>query len=363
MQRRDYISVSSLETYSKCPMYFNHKYLLGTQVKDTIKEPLILGSLAHSLLEHKIGELLSVEEAAALSMYTWVSSVCNLPVVDTKEEMAKSQGIHLETLLEYANPVSDLLVRAAPTYHKQDKIRKNDGTYIKNPLGPYSTKAWSIEYNKLKLNQVKLAIDSAAAAADTAYEPISLANVCAWALFMAKNFRREVGMNTLAVEWDFGPGTDKVVEYGGYPLKGSIDWVVELDTGEIAIIDHKTGKKPFHYLQTAHHRQLNIYAYVWYEINGKLPDLIAVSSPYWQKFYWQQLDIDTMYEAVSSLDNTIKCVNRDSNNNTWYKYHPNDYNTPCIEKSWETGEVIHSCPYLHNCWPNFKKDLDGYYSK
>jgi len=357
MPKRDYISISSLELYHKCPRLFSKKYIEQVEAKEIIQEPLILGSLAHTLLETKLHDNLKVEDALTLVLPTWVETLCQLPITNSFEKMKDGAGVDIMSLYNYADKVSDLLLRTAPNYHKADQIKKVNGEVIKDPLGKYSTKVWTVEYKKLEVNSQKFYVDLTACKHNPDFRNFSLANTAAWATYMAKNFRRESGMTTLDVEWQFGPDVDRIVTIEGYPLKGAIDWVVELDNGEIAIIDHKTSKKHFKDIQVSHHKQLNVYAYVYGEITGKLPDWIVISAPYSQKFYWQPVIIDNVYEAVQYVKNSILCINTNFDNNTWPAPHPNDYNSPCINRSWETGLVTYECPYLGNCWPTYHQDL------
>jgi hypothetical protein len=357
MQKREYISISSLELYHKCPRLFSKRYIEQAPAREVIQEPLILGSLAHSLLESKLKDDLTVPDALALMLPTWVESLCGIPLTNSFIKMKEGAGINLESLYNYADKVSDLLIRAAPNYHKDDRIRKTNGEPIKDPFSKYTAKSWLAEYKKLKLDTEKFYIDLVCCKQNPDFRNFSLSNTAAWSTYMAKNFRRESGMTTLDVEWQFGPDVNRIVTIEGYPLKGAIDWVVELDTGEIAIIDHKTSKKHFKDIEVSHHKQLNLYAYVYGEVTGKLPDWIVISAPYSRRFYWQPVSIDNVYEAVQYVKNSILCINSNFDSNTWSAPHPNDYNSPCISRNWETGLVTYECPFLESCWPTYSQDL------
>lgn len=352
---REYLSFSSTDTFKKCPTLYRHKYIDGTPSRDTIQEPLILGSLAHTLLEHRLRDYLSVHDALKLSLQTWLEDICGLKTVDNAVQQAQGLGIYPDSVYSYAIEASKLLLRAAPNYKEPDAIRNADGSAPKNPF-EYPNKKWKEEYESLHLAPLRQQIDTIATQLNPDFRPISLANICAWGTFMAKNFSKPQDVQTLEVEWEFGKEANRLFYVGDYWLKGAIDWIA-LYQGELAIIDHKSGRNQKEEIDIQHHPQLNLYASIYYELTDKLPEWIGISEPYFQSIRFAPLDVSIMAEVRKSFEQTAQLINLAHEHGSYLRHHPSDYNSPCLRRDWKTKAVTYCCPYIQHCWPEYAWDL------
>ena len=57
----------------------------------------------------------------------------------------------------------------------------------------------------------------------------------------------------------------------GVPVRGFIDRVDVAPTGEVRVVDYKTGKKPLPQYSTQAKFQMRFYALVWWRLNGVIP--------------------------------------------------------------------------------------------
>lgn len=67
------------------------------------------------------------------------------------------------------------------------------------------------------------------------------------------------------------PGPD-----GGVPLRGFIDRVDVATTGEVRVVDYKTGKKPAPKYAGEAEFQMRFYALVWWRLTGRIPDQLRL---------------------------------------------------------------------------------------
>jgi hypothetical protein len=365
MQKREYLSFSSLELFGKCQTAYKHKYLDETQGHETIQQPLILGSLMHVLLEYRLRDLLSIDDALQLCAATWVESNCGLKVADSEERMNAGKGIYLPALINYAWEVSGLLLRCAPNYRGKDAIRNQDGTPPKDPIA-FPSKAWKEAYSELEVSEDRYMIDIIATQLNPDFKALSLANIAAWAVMMARNFKKPKEVMTVGVEDEFGKENPVYTE--GYWWKGAKDWTADLPEGLVpgvdgkarAIFDHKSGKKEFAKVAIRQHPQLNLYAWLEYETTGRLPDVIGISQPYFGRLTYEPVNIDNVFRVKEWVTNQAKTLNAAIETETFSQHHPNEYNSPCINGDWKTGLINSSCPYLAHCWPGYAADLSEF---
>jgi hypothetical protein len=279
--------------------------------------------------------------------------------------MNSGKGIHLGTLTNYAWEVSTLLLRCAPNYKGKDVIRNQDGSPPKDPFA-YPPKAWKESYEELELSGDRYMLDVIATQLNPDFKFLSLANITAQAVFLARNFKKPKAVVTVGVEDEFGKENPVYTE--GYYWKGAKDWTVDLPAGILpgveglarAIIDHKSGKKEFPKVAIRQHPQLNLYAWLEYETTGRLPDAIGISQPYLGKILWEPVDIDVVYRVREWVTNQAKSINAAIETGTFSQHHPNEYNSPCINRDWRTGQITSSCPYLAKCWPEYTSDLSEF---
>lgn len=351
------VSFSRLSVFNKCPRLYNYKYVNKIVVIENLKEPLIKGSLSHYILEQMLHGHDAVE-AFYMVLPTWLVNICRLEVTDDPTKAAQGFGICPSILGEYAEAVSDLLLRCAINYKGTDVIRTDKGGVPADPLN-YPPKSFKQEYRDLGLDDLKFSLDLGACRGNEDFANLSLSFITAQALFFAKNFKyperfgKSIGIEhelypTAADDYEPVPFFDKY-------WNGAIDWVYESLDDELIIADHKSSKKCMSETEVLYHPQLNLYAALYYEQTGRFADKICIN----------HLPSNTFVEAkpeltiVNDYYNYFKQLQTEIDKSDYTRRIPTEYNSPCIEYKYVGGQSIinNFCPYLTHCWPNI--DLEN----
>ncbi len=350
-------SFSRLSTYQECSERYRWKYIVKAEEQEPLQEHFIKGSLAHFILEESLAGN-EVLEAFDLVLPTWVEETCRLLITDDLGIQQEGQGIYLDTLRHYAVSVSELLLRAAPNYLGPDAIRKKDGKPPENPL-EYPPTSFSQAMNEKFLYDDKSVLDIAATRINKDFIDFSLANITAEALFLARNFELPDWFGkTVAIEDPILPeGNESPYKPIGFVgdifWKGYIDWVFETKEGELVIADHKSSKSAPEGYEVAWHPQLNLYAGLYYEQRGRMPDYIAINHLRTNQIVLAKPDPLAIGQTLEHFRQIQARINSES----FVRHYPTEFNTPCVKYDYKTSRVKYICPYLKRCWPYFYEDL------
>lgn len=337
------VSYSRLSTYTECPAKYKNKYIDQVEVGQPLEDYFLKGTLAHRILEEFLLGA-SKEDATDLVFPEWLVENCLIPIGD--------DGVDLEMLKEYADKTSDLLVRCNANYKGTDVIRTNAGQVPKDPLN-YMPGEFQKEYFRLGLQGLRSELDTQALRASLPFRRFSLSNIAAEALSYVKCFRiPSYVAETIAVEYPIQEG--KVVHWEDNTIwNGAIDWVFKTVEGAVVIADHKSGKDKPSGLEVLFHPQLNIYAYLYLEKTGKLPDYIAINHLPTAELIIAEVDVDIVHDNYRQWTQVRDSINRDKVNGTFMRQLPTKYNSPCIKRDWKSGAVTRVCPYIYTCWPKY----------
>lgn len=96
----------------------------------------------------------------------------------------------------------------------------------------------------------------------------------------------------------------------GVPVRGFIDRVDVAPTGEIRVVDYKTGKKPQPRYSHDAYFQMRFYALVWWHLTGTIPDLLRLMylktrstldlQPTRAELEYLELDIRQLWSAIEA---------------------------------------------------------------
>lgn len=337
---------------------YQNRYISKLPVEPTIKEALIKGSLSHFILEEMLTGK-SVLDSFLLVLPTWLETNCMLETVEDPFLASQGEGICLAVLADYADATSDLLLRCAVNYTKEDAIRKKDGGVPADPLA-YPPKEFQMEYSALGLQDIKFSVDVVAARLNQSFTDLSLANITAQALFFAKNFKYPERFKvSLGVEYPFMPSPaddyPQLSFVGDRTWNGAIDWIWKTLDNEVVITDHKSSKKCPTEDDILWHSQLNLYVALYYEQTGVYVDYTCINHLPSNSFVMVKPDPG----IVSTIYNYYKSLQEDIDSSKFTRRIPTDYQSPCLEyKYGPLGQTLSgTCPYLKHCWENFKVPL------
>jgi hypothetical protein len=240
------------------------------------------------------------------------------------------------------------------------KIRNSNGTVLKSPID-YPSNSLKSEFSKLKCWQYKSQLDQKACQQNKDFLSISFCWLFAEALFNAYSFKIPTWVEeTLYTELEFGTTENNKVPLGTFEdigevsLLGYIDWVVKLKDGRVAIIDHKTSTKMPTNEEVLFHPQLNLYAYAYKILFGEYPHIIGINHIKSGNLVLADTHVNIIHSNLDYYENlclqTLKLTS-----NTPLRKHPNDYQTPCVKKDYNTNKIISTCPYLDKCWGMYQK--------
>lgn len=348
-------SFSRLSTYQDCSQRYYWKYIEAAEEQEAVQEHFIKGSLAHYCLEEALTGT-DVLEAFDMILESWVTDNCRLKITDDAAVMREGEAIHIPTLRLYAQKVSDLLLRAAPNYIGPDPIRKADGKPPENVLA-YPTKSFQEEMNAAYLYDDKSALDIAATRINKDFLELSLANIAAEGLFLARNFETPSWFKeTVAIEYPLISETNqyKPVKFtDDIYWNGAIDWIFKTVTDELVIADHKTSKKCPEGQDVLWHPQLNLYAGIYYEQHGVLPDYLAINHLVTNQIVMARPDPVVVGQTFEYFQEIQKAIN----SGVFTKHFPTEFDSPCVKYDYKTARVKYTCPYIQRCWKHFYEDL------
>lgn len=369
---KDSVSYSRLSLYQSCAEKYRLKYLAKEEGKEyssryvTLEEPLIKGSLAHSMIEAYL-QGMTKDDAISTQLTLWLSDLCFIEPIDG--DPVGAEGVNINHLEFYAKECGMLVARCSEGYYKEDKIRNKDGSVPKDPLGKYPPGGFLKDYRDAKLDQYKRYVDDQAARANNSFKRMSLANIAASAASFCYLFELpEEVASVEGIELDLSKNPIGFSN-NQYYWNGYIDTEYKSKAGATIINDHKSEKEKRRPEDVAFDLQLNSYASVRYEQTGSMPEFIAIThlktnsviasatSPYIVNLCMDYLEqIQEEIEIITEAKGVDK---------PWMKKWPGKFGSPCMRRHWETKAVESVCPYFIKCHPEYyqciKDEVDDYF--
>lgn len=366
------VSYSRLGVYLDCAEKYRLKYLASKEtispiIKQciTLEEPLIKGSLAHSMVEYILSGA-TKDDAIGMALRPWLEDNCKIEALEGNPE--NGEGINIFLLEQFAKEYGMLLARCSEGYWEEDKIRNGDGSLPKDPIN-YPPGPLKKEFNNRKLYDIKATLDNQAVLANQVFKRFSIANIVAEAASYAYIFELpEYIKSVKSVELNLAE--NPVGFYNDqFHWNGLLDteYVTEQDT--VMINDHKTEKTKRRPEDVAFDLQLNSYAAVRYEQTGKIPEHIAIThlrsnevivsntAPYIMKLCMEYLE---QIQEEIEIQKEKKGTER-----SWLKKWPGKYGSPCFGRDWKSGNLTKVCPYFIECHPEYyeciKDEVDDFF--
>jgi hypothetical protein len=346
------VSYSRLSSYVECPSKYANKYVRKVPAVNPIEDYFLKGTLAHRGIEEF---LLGAEKEIAIEavLPEWLVDNCHLPIVEKGDD---ELGIEVDTLLEYCYPVAELLIRCMSSYKDSDAIRNNDGSVPNNPL-LFPPSSFKSEYNKLGLQRLRSELDLKAVQCSLPFRRFSLANTAAQAIAYIKAFRLPGWVDeVIGVEFDLTKVPIRWDENTTW--NGAIDLVVKNKKGETVIIDHKSEKSKATPIQVAFHPQLNVYARIYYEITGVMPDYLGINHLPSGEMILAKTDPSIVLANYNYWETIREKIAFDRKHDNFAKQLPTKYNSPCIRRDWKSNVITQVCPYLTTCWPDYSRYIN-----
>lgn len=360
------VSFSALESFKSCPQFFNFRYVQKIKAPQPLQKALLVGSWTHKLIEEYLNNPdASIRELFNVYIYDWVME-CGVNL----------DSENIEKLKEISIELSNLLYRASAFCNDESKIRNSNGTVLKSPI-EYPSGSLKKEFSNLKCWHYRAELDQIACLANPEFLEMSFTWLFAEALFNASVFKVPQWIaKTLHTELDFGTKEDKLVPLAEviatnknnkvitkHSLLGYIDWVVELTDGRVAIIDHKTSSKMPTSEEVLFHPQLNLYAYAYKMLYGKFPDIIGINHIKSGNIVLAEVSIPIVIETLEYytdlyITSQKELEKENSGEIRAVRKHPNDYQSPCVKRDYQTGVITSVCPYLDRCWERYKNILN-----
>jgi len=344
-------SFSGMEKWQTCSMLHSLHY--GGSLQQSLQEPLLLGGLAHLIIEG----ILSAEEPPTLEDKETLLTLA-LPEFLKTLNLYEEFEDELYDLTATVVGMGKVLYRTYPQC-KEQPIRNKDKSTPKDPInfppGDF-TKALVEE----GLHDNKYYFDTRAGRINNFFIEVSMCWLLAKVVSMT--FWWELSNwveQTLKIECPISTNDENLVPFITVDdtttfFKGYIDWVAVINKS-VAIIDHKTSKKKPTELQVLHHPQLNLYSWAYKRIYGVTPKYIGINHLGTNSLILAELDLEIMTNTVMFYQQ----VQNNIEHQLILRHHPAEFNTPCIKTDWKSG-VITPCPGFANCWPIYNEMLSTY---
>lgn len=335
-------SVSRLRTYHLCSTLFKYKYV--DKLRDnSLSKATLIGSSLHQILEDTYNPFINIENPPRTLVYPTIISSMNevLTKVFVHDLTKQIEIIHNHYLV-----IKELYYRASEEYRGPDPIRKGDGTIAQ---APEMTGAWKKEISKLNIANNQDEINEYIRSVDGRWEGIDFFDLVLTVIKIAYKFELDSRINKiLGVELAFSPETNQLVTPNtgedGPLLEAYIDLVAELDNGEIAIIDYKSGAQDYQEVDIAYNDQLLMYSYAYEALTKEQPKYIGIYNLRSNKLILSEMVPIFREQAIAQLTS----VHKDIIAEKYEKKLPNKQMTnssPCLD------QFHKPCPFLALCHP------------
>mgnify|MGYP006425000539 CR=1 FL=1 len=345
---KSYTSFSRLESFKKCPEYYHLKYEERLKEEKALNKHLETGALVHSVLADYLENKTPLLDSFYLHLGLWLKKH-NLDLIrDDQEE-----------LIESVEPASELLWRASEKCNDEDLlIRTESGNLLKNPID-YPSNKFKKLCNKAGITQKFGELDTLARSLNNEFVYTSFSWLVARSLYLVKYFTIPSWVSKI-VAVELGISTEEKnrvdIPETTKPLLGYIDWIVELEDGQLLLIDHKTSKEKPSPFSVFLHPQLNAYSYLYEKIYGRQIDMIGINHLESGTY----VVCSTNKEVINNNIMYYSDLQKQIDTGVHYRHSPLDYNSPCIKVDWKSKKITESCPFLSHCHPIFDKLKDNY---
>lgn len=334
----NYVSFSRLDSYLKCPQYFDYKYSQNIEYAEPFNQHLFLGKAVHTILENVLSGN-SAQEIFNKSVPGWLGEL-GVPLDPTI----------VEKVITTSEKLGNLLYRCSTfCSEKEEQIRNKDNTLLKDPIN-FPSKQLQIELNNQNLKIEMSRLDNLIIGYNSQLLTIPISWIFGEIYHLGTGFKLPAWLsNTKHIELGFSTCEENAALIRGFTdlyFRGYIDWIAELKDGRIAILDHKTSSKPPSKTDVIHHPQLNLYAHYYKEVYGLSVDIIGIHHVKTGKYIMSELDTEIMNSTVNHFSELAAA----SYQNKVIKHRPTDYNSPCITRDWKSQEIKYCCPFMEKCW-------------
>lgn len=343
-------SVSKLRTFHTCSMLYKYKYVDKLRDNNLTKATLI-GSCLHQILEDTYRPFINIDNPPR----TLIEPV----ILTSTNEVLSKVFVHdltdqITTVYNYYKQIDQLYYRASAEYNGPYPIRKGDGTIAQ---APEMTGTWKKELAKLGVTNTKDSINNYIKSVDGRWENIDFFDLVLNVIKIASKFNLDTNIKKIiAVELEFSPETIAITTPNtgekGPILEAYIDLIAELQDGETAIIDYKSGSQDYEQVEIDFNSQLLTYSYAYEQTTGQQPKYIGIYNLKSNKLIMSEMRPSIRDQVIEQLTS----VHNDIVNNKFEKRIPNkDYanSCPCLD------QFHKPCPFLANCYPDLYEKLNS----
>lgn len=343
-------SVSKLRTFHTCSMMYKYKYV--DKIRDnSLTKATLIGSCLHQALEDNYFAFIGIDNPPATlpeqTILKGINDVLSKVFLhDLTEQIAQ--------VYTYYQSIQELYVRASANYTGPNPIRKGDGTVAQ---APEMTGTWKKELAKLKVDNIEKELNSYIKSVDARWINLDFFDIVITVLKVGSKFNLDSRIKKIiGVELEFSPETNVIVTPNttdkGPILEAYIDLVAELDNGEIAIIDYKSGSQDYSEAEIDFNSQLLMYSYAYEQLTGKAPKYIGIYNLRTNKLLLSEMIPAFREQVIEQLTG----VHNDIVNGKFEKRLPNKdtaNSCPCLD------QFHKPCPFLANCYPELAAKLNN----
>jgi ATP-dependent helicase/DNAse subunit B len=338
------LSFSALTTYEKCPEKYRKKFLEKDKGIQLPRDYFLIGRLAHKIVEYILKENTSLSDAYTLALPVWLQEMG----FDIESDFGS--GLYGQ-LFKYAWEFGQLLHRASPTYLKEDRIRKKDGSVLSDAY-KFPSKDLKKEYEDLDLDILRQDIDDEISRRYQYYTLLSISDCAAQGLSYAANFQTPDWVKeTVATELALDV-TDKIGN-NEWRMIGYIDWLVKTVDDDFMIVDFKTGKSKPTQDEVLWNPQLILYTLLYYIQFSEPVSCAAI-------YHLPSGQIEPVEISNKIVEDILDHYGRMADrikDQQFHKRFPTEFNSPCVDRDFKTKDVKGICPYLDQCWPKYINDI------
>lgn len=343
-------SVSKLRTYHTCSMMYKYKYV--DKIRDnSLTKATLIGSCLHQALEDNYLPFIGLDNPPTTLPETAivkgiVDVLSKVFVHDLTQQIAQ--------VYTYYQSIQDLYIRASADYDGPNPIRKGDGTVAQ---APEMTGTWKKELAKLKVDNIEQELNTYIKSVDARWANLDFFDIVITTLKVGSKFSLDPRIKKIiAVELEFSPETNVITTPNtgddGPILEAYIDLVAELDDGEIAIIDYKSGSQDYTEAEIDFNSQLLVYSHAYEQLTNKTPKYIGIYNLRSNKLFLSQMVPSFREDVIKQLTG----VHNDIVNAKFEKRLPNKdtaNSCPCLD------QFHKPCPFLSSCYPELAIKLNN----
>lgn len=241
-----------------------------------------------------------------------------------------------------------LLLRASSRCpDNEEPIRTAKGEPLKDPIN-HASSSFKQELNKNRLYSSIAYFNNLISQNNEEIQNIVW--LLADALFLASTFTVPRWVtSTLATEFAISTTYENKVALPNTSVcvNGYIDWVIEAN-GDIVLVDHKTSSKKPSGVEVLFHPQLNLYAYCYEVLYGRLPKYIGINHLRSGEIVLAEVDESIVKTQIGHLVELQQTIEKTE---VFTRQSPLQYQSPCYKVSYLSNKIEEFCPFIQHCWP------------